>query len=50
MQEFLGDLWGFMRTHKKYWMLPLIMVLLLLGVLIVVGQASVVSPFVYTIF
>ena len=40
MFEFLGDLWGFMRARKKFWMAPIIIVLLLLGVLIVLGEGA----------
>ena len=50
MLELLKDLWGFMRSRKKFWLSPIIAVLLLLGVLIVLGQSSVVAPFIYTLF
>ena len=50
MFEFLGDLWGFMRVRKKFWMAPIIIVLLLLGVLIVLAEGTAVAPFIYTIF
>ena len=48
--EFLKDLWGFLKTRKKYWMLPAILVLLLLGLLIVLSSGSAIAPFIYTIF
>ena len=48
--EFLKDFWGFLRTRKKYWMLPAILVLLLFGVLIVLSSGSAIAPFIYTIF
>lgn len=48
--EFLKDLWQFMRERKKFWLAPLILVLLLLGILIVFGGNSVLAPFVYTLF
>ena len=50
MGEFLRDLWQFMRVRKKYWLLPIIIVLLLFGLLIVFTQGSVVAPFIYTLF
>ena len=48
--EFLADLWGFLRLRKKYWLLPIILVLLLLGALIVFTSGSALAPFVYTLF
>lgn len=48
--EFLKDLWMFMRERKKFWLAPLIIVLLLLGLLIVLGGSSALAPFVYTLF
>ena len=50
MLELLKDLWGFMRVRKKFWLAPIILVLLLLGLLIVVSQGSAVAPFIYTLF
>ena len=50
MIEFLTDLWDFMRERKKFWLAPIIIVMLLLGVLIVVAQGSAVAPFIYTLF
>jgi hypothetical protein len=50
MMDFLGDLWGFMKERKKFWLAPIILVMLLLGVLIVVAQGSAVAPFIYTLF
>jgi len=48
--EFLKDLWGFMRERKKYWLAPIIIVLLLLGILVVFGGSSALAPFVYSLF
>lgn len=48
--EFLRDLWGFFRTRKKYWLLPVILTLLLFGALIVFTSGSAVAPFIYTLF
>jgi hypothetical protein len=50
MLDFLRDLWGFMRERKKFWLAPIILVMVLLGVLIVVAQGSAVAPFIYTLF
>ena len=50
MLEFLKDLWDFMRVRKKFWLAPIIIVLLLLGVLIVFAEGTAVAPFVYTLF
>ena len=50
MGEFLCELWGFMRERKKFWLLPIVLVLLLFGSLVVLTQGSVVAPFIYTLF
>ena len=50
MLDFLTDLWGFMKERKKFWLAPIIIVLLLLGGLLVLAQGSVIAPFIYTIF
>ena len=50
MMELLKDLWAFMRERKKFWLAPIIFVLLLLGTLIVLAQGSAVAPFIYTLF
>jgi hypothetical protein len=50
MLELLADLWGFMRRRKKFWLAPIIIVMVLLGALIVLGQGSAIAPFIYTIF
>jgi hypothetical protein len=50
MLELLKDLWGFMRVRKKFWLAPIILVLLLLGALLVLAQGSAVAPFIYTLF
>lgn len=46
----LGELWAFMKVRKKWWLLPLIVVLLSVGVLLVFAQGSALAPFIYTIF
>ncbi|MFB6356366.1 MAG: DUF5989 family protein [bacterium] len=50
MLELLKDLWGFLNERKKWWLLPMILVLLLFGVLIVLTANTAVAPFVYTVF
>lgn len=46
----LRELWAFMRVRKKFWMLPILLVLLLVGALLVFAQGSALAPFIYTIF
>jgi Family of unknown function (DUF5989) len=50
MLDLLKDLWGFMRARKKFWLAPIIVIMLLLGALIVLTQGSAVAPFIYTLF
>jgi hypothetical protein len=48
--DFFSDIWGFMKTRKKFWLLPIIVVLVLFGLIAVVGSGSAVAPFIYTLF
>jgi hypothetical protein len=48
--DFLVQMWRFLGARKKYWMLPIIIVTVLLGGLLVLAQGSVVAPFIYTLF
>lgn len=48
--EFLKDLWGFLKDRKKFWLLPLILILLMFGVLVVLTSGSAIAPFIYTLF
>ena len=48
--SFLSELWAFMRARKKYWLLPVIIMMVIFGGLIVLSQGSVVAPFIYTLF
>jgi hypothetical protein len=48
--SFLKELWAYMRTRKKYWLLPIFLVMVILGGLIVLAQGSAVAPFIYTLF
>jgi hypothetical protein len=50
MGDLIKDLWDFMRERKKFWLAPIIVVMLLLGALIVLSQGSAVAPFIYTLF
>jgi hypothetical protein len=48
-KSFVGELWGLLRQNKKYWLLPIILVLLLLGVLVFLSGTAA-APFIYTLF
>jgi hypothetical protein len=48
--DFLKDLFGFLKARKKFWLAPIIIVLLLVGILIVIGGGSAIAPFIYTLF
>jgi len=50
MLELCRDLWDYMRTRKKFWLAPLIVLLVLLGALVVFGHGSALAPFIFTIF
>jgi hypothetical protein len=50
MLDLMKDLWGFMRERKKFWLAPIIALLVILGGLLVLAQGSVVAPFIYTLF
>jgi hypothetical protein len=50
MGEFLRELWLFMRVRKKFWLLPIILVVLLLGRLVVMSQQSALASLIYTVF
>jgi hypothetical protein len=47
---FLSEFWAFLRERKKFWLLPILVVLVLFGGLVVLSQGSAVAPFVYTLF
>jgi len=47
---FVIELWTFLRVRKKFWLLPVIIVMALLGGLVVLGKGSVIAPFLYTLF
>lgn len=48
--EFLKEIWMFLKVRKKFWLLPIIAIMLLLGMLLVVAQGSAFAPFIYAIF
>lgn len=48
--SFLAELWMFLRVRKKFWLLPILLVMAVFGGLIVLSQGSAVAPFIYTIF
>jgi hypothetical protein len=48
--SFLMDFWGFLRERKKFWMLPIMIVILGIGGLLVLSQGTAVAPFIYTLF
>lgn len=48
--SFLRELWTFMRVRKKFWLLPIMIMMLIFGGLIVLAQGSAVAPFIYTLF
>jgi len=50
MKSFFLEFWDFLRVRKKYWLLPILIVLVLFGALIVLTQGTAVAPFIYTIF
>lgn len=50
MLDLFKDLWAFMKDRKKFWLLPIFLILIILGGLIVLAQGSAVAPFIYTLF
>ncbi|MDC1066771.1 DUF5989 family protein [Alphaproteobacteria bacterium] len=50
MFELIKELWIYMKSRKKYWLLPIFIILTLFGSLIIMTQGSLVAPFIYTIF
>ena len=50
MLSLVQELWRFMRVRKKFWLLPIIVMMLLFGGLLVLAQGSAVAPFIYTLF
>lgn len=50
MWYLLKEFWAFLKVRKKYWLIPMIIVFLLLGLLLILAQSSAVAPFIYTLF
>ena len=50
MTTMFSELWAFMRVRKKYWLAPILLMLLIFGGLIILAQGSAVAPFIYTLF
>lgn len=50
MKDLIKELWLFMKVRKKFWLMPIVLVLLLLGGLLILAQGSAVAPFIYTLF
>lgn len=50
MLDLLSDLWAFMRERKKFWLAPIMLIMVLLGALLVLAQGSAIAPFIYTLF
>lgn len=48
--SFLRELWSYFRTRRKYWLVPILLAMGVLGALIVLSQGSVIAPFIYTLF
>ena len=48
--SFIKELWNFMRARKKFWLLPIMLMMALFGALIVLSQGTAVAPFIYTLF
>ena len=48
--SFLIELWAFLRERKKFWLLPIIVLMLVIGGLLILAQGSALAPFIYTLF
>jgi hypothetical protein len=48
--SFLIELWGFLKVRKKFWLLPILLMMVVFGGLIILTQGSAVAPFIYTLF
>jgi hypothetical protein len=48
--DFIKEMWAFLRSRKKLWLLPLVVIMVMLGGLLVLAQGSVLAPFIYTLF
>lgn len=50
MNEFVRELWEFLRVRKKLWLAPLLVLMVVIGGLLILAQGSVIAPFIYTLF
>lgn len=50
MLSFLQELWSFVRARKRFWLLPIIIMMVLFGALLILAQGSAIAPFIYTLF
>ena len=50
MLDFLSELWSFMRARRKYWLIPIVVMLGVFGGLVILAKGSAVAPFIYTLF
>ena len=48
--SFLVEFWAFLRTRKKFWLVPILVMMLLFGTLLILAQTTAIAPFIYTIF
>ncbi len=48
--SFLIELWSFLRARKKFWLLPIVLMMLVIGGLLILAQSSAIAPFIYTLF
>jgi hypothetical protein len=48
--SFLAELWAYLRTRKKFWLLPVLIMMVIFGGLVVLSQGSAIAPFIYTLF
>ena len=46
----ISEMWDFLKTRKKFWLMPIVLVMLLLGALLIFAQGSAIAPFIYTLF
>ncbi len=47
---FLIELWAFLRIRKKFWLMPVVLIMLLFGLLLILTQSTAIAPFIYTVF
>jgi hypothetical protein len=48
--SFLAEFWQFLRVRKKFWLLPLVLMMILFGTLLILAESSAMAPFIYTLF